>query len=75
MLSGCSETVRKASYVNNDSAILEELSAEGNTSPLQKKSPKELVAAGSVYLASKNLNIAQLHFTTAIGKDPKMVEA
>lgn len=74
-LSGCSDSVRKVSYVTNDDVALQSLSPEDDISPLQKKSPKELVNAGYIYLSNKNVKIAELHFATAIDKDPKMTDA
>ena len=74
-LSGCTDSVRKVSYVTDDAAGLNALSPKEGRSSLQKKSPKELVNAGFIYLANKNLKIAELHFATAINKDPKMADA
>ncbi len=74
-LSGCSESVRKVNYFADESAALNAMSAEEDIQPLQNKSAPELVTAGFIYLANKNLKIAELHFVRAINKDPKMVNA
>jgi Tfp pilus assembly protein PilF len=75
LLCGCTESVRKVSYITNDAATLQSLPAKDDLSSLQKKTPQELVTAGFIYLSNKNLKIADLHFATAIDKDPKMVDA
>ncbi|MBE0576204.1 MAG: tetratricopeptide repeat protein [Desulfuromonadales bacterium] len=75
IFSGCTKSVRKVNYVTDDSAALQALSAKDDIAPLQSKSAQDLVTAGFLYLANKNLKIAELHFVTAIGKDPKMVDA
>jgi len=74
-LSGCTESVRKVSYVADDAAGIQSLSPKDDMSSLQKKSAKELVNAGFIYLANRNMKIAELHFTAAIEKDPKFVDA
>ena len=74
-LNGCSKSARKVSYVSDDAASLESLSSKDDTSSMQSKSAQELVTAGFIYLANENLRIAELHFATAINKDPKMVNA
>ena len=74
-LSGCSKSVRNVSYISDDAATLESLSSKDDTSSMQSKSAQELVTAGFIYLANENLRIAELHFATAINKDPKMVNA
>jgi len=74
-ITGCTESVRKVSYINDDSASLQALSSEDNLTSLQSKSTQELVTAGFIYLANKNLQIAGLHFITAINKDPGLVDA
>jgi tetratricopeptide (TPR) repeat protein len=73
-LCGCSESVRKVNYLN-DAAAFQSLSPKDGTSSLQKKSAQELVSAGFTYLQNNNLKIAELHFLTALGKDPNMVDA
>ena len=75
VFSGCTKSVRKVSYVTDDAAALQSLSPKDNASSLQKKSAQELVSTGFIYLANQNLKIAELHFATAIDKDPKMVDA
>jgi Flp pilus assembly protein TadD len=75
LLGGCSKSVRKVSYVSDDSAALQELSPKKDLSSLKSKSPQELVTAGFIYLSGRNLNIAELHFITAINKDPKNTDA
>jgi tetratricopeptide (TPR) repeat protein len=74
-LSGCTKSVRKVSYVADDAAGLQSLSPKDGTSSLKNKSPQELVNAGFIYLANKNVKIAELHFTKALDKDPKMADA
>ena len=74
-LCSCTESVRRVNYINDDTATLQALSSKDDIAPLQNKSPQELVTAGFIYLANKNLQIAELHFVTAINKDPKMVGA
>jgi Flp pilus assembly protein TadD len=74
-LFGCTKSVRKVSYITDDAASLQSLSSEDNLSSLEDKSAPDLVTNGFIYLANKNIKIAQLHFVTAIGKDPKMVNA
>jgi tetratricopeptide (TPR) repeat protein len=74
-LSGCTESVRKVSYVADDAAGLQSLSPKDGISSLQKKSPQELVNSGFIYLANQNVKLAELHFATAIDKDPKMADA
>ena len=73
-LCGCTESVRKVNYVTDDSA-LQSLSPENNVSPLQNKSAQDLVTEGLIYLANQNTKIAELHFATAIDKDPTMADA
>ncbi len=75
LLGGCSRSVRKVSYVTDDSAALQELSPKSDPTSLKSKSPQELVTAGFIYLANSNLKIAELHFITAINKDPKSTDA
>src|SRR5210317_571339 len=75
LTSGCSQSARKVSYISNDAASLESLSAKDDTSSMQSKSAQELVTAGFIYLANENLRIAELHFATALNKDPQMVNA
>jgi len=74
-MGGCTKSVKKVSYINDESASLQALSPNDDLATLQDKSVQELVTAGFVYLSNQNLKIAQLHFTTAINKDPKMVAA
>lgn len=74
-LSGCTKSVRKVSYINDDATALHALSSGDDITPLQGKSARDLVTAGFIYLANQNLKIAELHFATAINKDPKMVDA
>ena len=74
-LSGCTKSVRKVSYTNDGSAALQALSPKDDIPPLQGKSAQDLVTAGFIYLANQNLKIAELHFATAIDKDPEMVDA
>lgn len=74
-LGGCSKSVKKVSYGSDDAASLQSLSSEEENAPLQNKSPEELVTAGFIYLANQNLKIAEMHFVTAINKDPEMVNA
>jgi len=73
-LCGCTESVRKVNYITDDTA-LQSLSPEDNVSSLQNKSTQELVTAGFIYLANQNLKIAELHFATAIDKDPTLPDA
>ena len=74
-LCSCTESVRKINYVDDDTAALQPLGPTDGMSPLQTKSAQELVTIGFIYLANKNLKIAELHFSSAINKDPKMVDA
>ena len=74
-LSGCTQSVRKVSYINDDSAAFLAQSSSEDVLPLQGKSAQDLVTAGFIYLANRNLKIAELHFATAINKDPQMVDA
>lgn len=73
-LCGCTESIRKVNYVT-DSAALQSLSPKGDISSLKEKSTQELVTAGFIYLANRNLKIAELHFATAINKDPTIADA
>ncbi len=73
-LFGCTESVRKVNYVTDD-AQFQSLSPDEGFSSLQKKSIQELVTAGFIYLSNQNLKIAELHFITAIDKDPTMADA
>jgi Flp pilus assembly protein TadD len=75
LLCSCTESVRKVSYITDDATALQALSPKEDVSTLQNKSTQELVTAGFIYLANNNLKIAELHFVTAINKDPKMVDA
>ncbi len=74
-LCGCTESVRKVSYVTDDASTLQAMSSKDNISSLQKKSAPDLVTFGFVYLANLNLKIAELHFVAAIDKDPTIVDA
>ena len=74
-LSGCTKSVRKVSYVTDDSTALQSLSSRDETTSIQDKSAQYLVNAGAIYLANQNLKIAELHFVAAINKDPKMTDA
>jgi Flp pilus assembly protein TadD len=74
-LCACSESVRKVSYINDDySGTLTSQAPDDKLTPLQSKSPQELVTAGFIYLSNNNLKIAELHFFTAISKKPDSVE-
>lgn len=75
LVSGCTQSVRKVSYTSDNTASLESLSPKDDTSSIQNKSTQELVTAGFIYLANQNLKIAELHFVTAINKDPDMADA
>lgn len=74
-LLGCTESVHKLNYTSGETASLQNLAPEDDIAPLLNKSPQELVSAGFAFLSNKNLKIAELHFMTAINKDPKMVDA
>ena len=67
-LCGCTESVRKVNYITDDA--LQSPSPKDAVAPLQNKSAQELVIEGFIYLANQNLKIAELHFATAIDKDP-----
>lgn len=73
-LCGCTESIRKVNYVT-DGAALQSLSSKESMSSLKEKSTQELVTAGFIYLANQNLKIAELHFVTAIDKDPTIADA
>ncbi len=75
LASGCSQSVPKINYFADNATSMESPSAHDDTSSMQSKSAEELVTAGFIYLANENLRIAELHFATAINKDPKMVNA
>lgn len=74
-LSGCTESVHKLTYVTDEASALPSLPPDNGLAPLQNKTAPELTSAGFAYLANKNIKIAELHFMTAINKDPKMVDA
>lgn len=74
-LCGCTESVHKLTYATDESSALQSLPPDDGLAPLQNKTAPELTSAGSAYLANKNIKIAELHFMTAITKDPKMVDA
>lgn len=74
-LCGCTKSVHNVSYSQNDVSSMQTLAPEDDTTPLQNKSPDELVATGFAYLASQNLKIADMHFAAAVKKDPTKAEA
>lgn len=74
-LCGCSESIRNVSYGSGGTPAIQSLPPQDNASSMQNKSAQDLVTAGFIYLANQNLSIAELHFTTALSKDPKLVEA
>lgn len=74
-LSACSKSVRKVSQVNQDVPELEMLSSDDELSPLQNKTPEELLTLGYIYLQNQNLRLSRLHFVTALEKDPDFAEA
>ena len=73
-LCGCTKSVRKVNYVTDDTQ-LQSLSPDEGPSSLQKKSEQELITDGYIYLSNQNLKIAELHFVTAIDKDPTRADA
>ncbi len=75
LIGGCSQSARKVSYITNDTVSVEALSAKNHASSMQSKSAQELVTAGFIYLENNNVKIAELHFATALNKDPNMVNA
>lgn len=74
-LSACTKSVHKVSYITDGQDVLGAMPQKDDIEPLQTKPAQELVNAGFIYLANRNLKIAELHFTTALSKDPKNVEA
>lgn len=72
---GCTESVNKINYVSKDATALEALNPNDNIGSMQNKSAQELTNAGFAFLDNNNLKIAEVHFLTAIEKDPKMAEA
>ena len=75
LAAGCSQSARKISYISDDSRLLEPVSAKKDTTSMQSKSAKDLVTAGFIYLENDNLSIAEMHFATALNKDPDMAHA
>lgn len=74
-LCGCTKSVRKVSYATDDATALKSFSSRDDTASLQNKSAQELITAGLIYLSNENFKIAQLHFVTAISKDPNRADA
>ena len=74
-LPACTKSVHKVSYINEGQDVIGAMPQKDDLEPLQDKPVQELVNAGFIYLANRNLKIAELHFTTALSKDPKNAEA
>lgn len=70
LLTGCSKSAHSKIPVTANAAALTGLGAEDPGSKLLAKSVEELVDGGRAYMAMGNPDLARLHYTIALQKEP-----
>jgi len=72
-VTGCTTSVRKVSPATIDQVSLNSIAgSDEKTSQIANKTPEELVRSGFVYLVRKDFTLANMHFVSALQKQPNL---